>query len=77
MGRRCDGDGIDALGEKLVERLEARAIGELRCARPMRRRRIDHTDQADAWQTGEHARMVAAHHAGTDDADAQAGLCRL
>jgi hypothetical protein len=48
MGGRCDGDGIDPGGEKLVERLKALAVGKLAGARQVRRRGIDHADESDA-----------------------------
>ena len=72
MGRRRDRHGIDALGEQLVELGEGAAADQLGGARAMFRQRIDDADQRDAGQTGQHAGMVAAHHAGADHADAQA-----
>mgnify|MGYP001088063623 CR=1 FL=1 len=64
---------LTRLGEELIERLEAHAIGKLGRARAVRGRGIDDADEADAGQAGEHARMVAAHHARADDPDAQSG----
>ena len=69
--RRCDGHGIDAFGDQFVQAVEGAAAGELGRARAMRRRGIDDADQDDIGQAGQHARMIAAHHAGADDADAK------
>ena len=71
MRRRGDGHGIDALGDQFVEALEGAAARQFGGARPVRRQRIDDPDQRRIRQAGQHAGMVAAHHAGADDADAQ------
>ena len=71
MGGRCDRDGIDALGQQFFEGFESAAAGEFGGARAVFRQRIDDADQRDAGQARQHAGMVAAHHAGTDHADAQ------
>ena len=79
MGGRGDRHRIDALGQQLLEDFESAAACEFGGARAMFRQRIDDADQRDAGQARQHAGMVAAHHAGTDHADAQfadsAGLC--
>ena len=43
------------------------SVARVRCAG----KRIDNPDQRDIRQAGEHAGMIAAHHAGADDADAK------
>ena len=74
MGWGRDRDGVDAFGEQLLQRVEGRAIRELGDARAMRLQRIDHAGEADAGQAREHARMIAAHHAGAHHADAKRAL---
>ena len=75
MGRRRDRDGVDALGEQLpraspkVGQL-ASSVARARCAG----QRIDHADELDAGQTGEHAGMIAAHHADADHTDTKRAL---
>jgi hypothetical protein len=41
----------------------------------VRRQGLDDPDQADIGQTPEHPRVVAAHYACTDDADAKRAIC--
>ena len=48
-------------------RQPASSVARARCAA----QGIDNADQSDVRQTRQHARMVAAHHAGADDADAK------
>ena len=69
MGGSSDRHRIDAFVEQRIQRVEGTAADELGGARAMRLQRIDHADQIDAGQPRQHARMVAAHHAGADDAD--------
>ena len=71
MGRRRDGDGVDAFGEQFVEVGERAAAGQRGGARAVLRQRIDDADQRHIGQTGQHAGMVGAHHARADHADAQ------
>jgi hypothetical protein len=40
----------------------------------MRRHRVDGPNQLDARQAGQHTGVIAAHHAGTNDADAKSAL---
>ena len=40
----------------------------------MRLQRIDHAGEADAGQAREHARMIAAHHAGAYHTDTKRAL---
>ena len=74
MGRRRDGDGVDALVEQFVELGERAAADQRGGARAVFRQRIDDADQRHPGQTGQHAGMVAAHHARADHADAQAAV---
>ena len=69
MGRRRDGDGVDAFVEQFVELGERAAADQRGGARAVLRQRIDDADQRHARQTGQHAGMVAAHDAGADHAD--------
>ena len=71
MGRRRDGDGIDAFRDQLVELGEGAAIGKFRRPRPMRRQGIDNPDQIDVRQARQDPGVIAAHDAGADNPDAQ------
>ena len=71
MGRRRDGDGIDARGEQRVDVGKGPAAEGVRDPLPPFRIGIGDADQSCARQVGEDARMVAAHDADADDADAQ------
>ncbi len=72
MGGSCDGDGVDALLEQFVEFGERAAADQRGGARAVFGQRIDDADQRHPGQTGQHAGMVAPHHARADHADAQA-----
>ncbi len=71
VGRRGDGHGIDTFRDQLVQARETAAAGQVVSAGPVRRQRIDDTDQRRIRQTGQHAGMVAAHHACADNPDAK------
>lgn len=71
MGGSCDRHRIDALGKQLIEGFEGAAADQVDGAGAVFRQRINDADQHDAGQSGQHAGMVAAHHAGSDHADAQ------
>jgi hypothetical protein len=74
--RRCGHrDGVDAFGDQFIEARESAAIGKVHDPCPVRRQGLDDPDQADIGQTPEHARMIAAHYACTDDADAKRAIC--
>ena len=63
MGRRRDGQGIDAFGEQFIELFECGAAGELGSARAVLGQRIDNSNQRDVRQSGQYAGMIAAHDA--------------
>ena len=69
--RRGNGHGIDTFRDQLVDVSESAATRQFRRTRPMRRQRIDDTDQLDVRQADQHAGMIAAHHAGADYAHAK------
>jgi hypothetical protein len=71
MGRRGNRHGIDALRDQFIQTDKAAATDEVSGTRAMFRQRVDDTDQRHVRQTRQHARMIAAHDAGTDDADTQ------
>ena len=71
MGRRRDGDGIDAELEQALEIGDGRAAERARDEVALGAIGIDHAHQLDAGQSGEDARVVGAHGADADHADAQ------
>ena len=81
MGRRRDGDGIDAARDQAIDVGECAAAKVAGDVLALLAVGIDDTDQLDAGQFRQHPRMVRAHHADADDADPQcavrAWLCRL
>ena len=81
VGRRRDGDGIDAALDQAVEVGEGLALEVAGDVLARLAVGIDDADQLDAGQFRQHPRMVRAHHADADHADPQcavrACLCRL
>jgi len=75
MRWRRDGYGIDAFGYQFIQGCKSAATGKLGRACPMLRQWIDDADQRGIGQTGQHTRMVAAHDAGADYANAKRRFC--
>ena len=74
VGRRRDGDGIDAALDQAVEVGEGCALevpGDVLARLAVG---IDDADQLDAGQFRQHPRMVRAHHADADHADPQCAV---
>jgi hypothetical protein len=81
VGRRRDGDGIDAVRDQAVEvgkRAATEVAGYVLARLAVG---IDDADQLDTGQFRQHPRMVRPHHADADHADPQcavrACLCRI
>ena len=75
-------DGSDAAAERIasrvlprreqfIERRERRTPRHFGRARTMRGQGIDNTDKRHAGKTGQHAAVIAAHHASANHADAK------
>ena len=71
MGRRGDGDGIDAGGQQALDVGIALAAERAGHEVALLRFGVGNADQLHARKIGEHARMVAAHDADADDTDSK------
>jgi hypothetical protein len=63
MGGRRNGDSIDSVRKERLNAAERRAAERPRNEIALFAIGIGHADESDAWQIGEDAGMVAAHHA--------------
>jgi hypothetical protein len=75
VGRRRDGDGIDALREQSVDVRERPAADGIRDPLAPFRIRVDDTDEPHPRQIGKNTGVVTAHNADANDADAQNPIC--
>ena len=71
MGRGGDGDGVDAEVEHVVDLADGLAAERTGDEIGLPAVGIGDADQFGARQSGEDARMIAAHDANADDADTQ------
>src|SRR3569832_42947 len=74
MRWRGDRHGVHAFRQQLIDAGKGAAADEFGRAAAMLGQRIDNTNKLGSRQTGKHARVVGAHDAGADDADAKRRL---
>ncbi len=75
MGRRRDRHCVNALTDEALKIGEGRAAKSVRYPLALLAVGIDHPDQFDAGKFRQHARMVRAHDANANNADAQVAVC--
>ena len=74
MGRRGDGDGVDAEREQRIDVADGAAAQRIGDKLGLLGVRVGDADELGARQTSENARMVRTHHADADDSHAQCAL---